>query len=352
MTKIVMLVNSKKYSGLENVALSIMDKLKNEFEFVYVTQNGPIVDVLKEKKVNYYLIESMSIKEIKKMIKNENPDIIHAHDFRASFVASLCKKNIPFISHLHNNPLWLKRICPNSLAFLCSSIRADKILTVSDSVKDDFVFKNIVGKKFINISNPVDTSIIRKSAGKTELAKKYDLISVARLTEQKDPMRFVNIMENLKEIYSQIKVAWIGDGELEQEFLNAIENKGLSENISYLGFQKNPYKFMKQSSIFILTSKWEGYGLVAFEALSLGLPCVVSKVGGLTGIVDNLCGELCVTDDDFVNEVVNLLKNKNYYKQKSELAIEKSNKLDNHTKYYASIRKNYKELVVDTNVNN
>lgn len=346
MNKISMIVNSKKFSGLENVAISIMEKLKDDFEFVYVTQDGPIVDVLKEKKLRYYIINKMSVKEINKMIEIEKPDIIHAHDFRASFLSSLSRKNIPFLSHLHNNPLWLKRLSLNSVAFLYSSLRADRIITVSDSVRDEFVLKKIVGSKFENISNPVDvTAIINKSETINKNSKKYDLITVARLTEQKDPFRFIDIVKKIVTDNPQIKVGWIGNGELEKKFIEKIKIEKLENNIEYLGFKRNPYVYMKNSSIFILTSKWEGYGLVAFEAMSLGLPCVVSNVGGLPGIVDNSCGKLCVTNDDFIEEINKLLQDNNYYIRKSNLSKKKATKLDNHNIYYKKIKNIYEEML-------
>ena len=66
-----------------------------------------------------------------------------------------------------------------------------------------------------------------------------------------------------------------------------------------------------------------GYGLVAFEALTLGKPCVVSNVGGLRNIVDSTCGELCNPNNihEYINETEKLLLDKNYYNKKSKMAI-------------------------------
>ena len=111
-----------------------------------------------------------------------------------------------------------------------------------------------------------------------------------------------------------------------------------------VGFQKNPYKYMACSKIFMLTSDWEGYGLVAFEALTLGLPCIVSNVGGLPKIVDDSCGMLCNKAGDFVHEAIELLNDSNKYVSKSKNAVKKSKKIENIVTYINKIDDIYSNL--------
>ena len=98
-----------------------------------------------------------------------------------------------------------------------------------------------------------------------------------------------------------------------------------------------------ESKIFLLTSDWEGYGLVAFEALTLGLPCVVSNVGGLPNIVDNDCGALCNSEniDDYLNNIKEILFNKEKLCTYSQNAVNKSKKLDNLIEYMIQLSKIY-----------
>ena len=82
------IVNSKIYSGLEKVACDIIQNLDYQYNGIYVTQNGPIVDILKEKNISYEIIKKVNKKEIKRVIKKYAPDIIHAHDFTASVISA------------------------------------------------------------------------------------------------------------------------------------------------------------------------------------------------------------------------------------------------------------------------
>ena len=304
--KVIFPINSTSYSGLECVAITIIENLRHKFDFVYVTQDGSIVDVLKEKNIDYYIIKKMSVSEIKKCVKELQPDIIHAHDYTASCICALAKIKLPIISHLHNNSPWIKTLHPYSFLYLYASSRFNKILTVSDSIENEYIFSNIIKSKIENISNPVSRKNILDKVDKND-EKKYDVCFVGRLSDQKKPLKFIKVINDVKEIIPNIRSIMIGDGELKEECKMLIEELGLENNIELVGFKKNPYKYMNQSRVFCLTSEWEGYGLVAFEALTLGLPCVVSPVGGLVDIVDEVKDGTMLEFDDF-SLFVNVIK--------------------------------------------
>ena len=121
------------------------------------------------------------------------------------------------------------------------------------------------------------------------------------------------------------------------------EELHLQNNVKFLGFKNNPYIYMKKSKIFLLTSDWEGFGLVAFEALTLGLPCIVSNVGGLPSIVDETCGKLCESIDDYVQIIIKLLSNAKLMNTYVDNAIKKSIKLNNLKKYINDIKNIYQK---------
>lgn len=339
MKKIAHIVNSNIYSGLEKVATSIIKSLSNDYEMIYVTKDGPIVEMLKELNINYYIIEDMNIKSIKKFINEWHPDILHTHDYRASLICSLVNKKIPLIFHLHNNATWIKKICPNSISFLYASLKANKILTVSESIEKEYVFSKFIKNKFECIGNPVSREEILKKVENSP--KRYDICCIGRLVDVKDPKRFIRIIKDITQTHPNIKVIWVGDGELKEECLQLIDELNLKNNIEFVGFQKNPYQFLAESKVFMLTSKWEGYGLAAFEALTLGLPCIVTNVGGLSEIVDNECGKLCSNDEEIKDAVIELLNNEKKYIIMKNNAIQKSKELDNTKTYINSLKEIY-----------
>ena len=201
----------------------------------------------------------------------------------------------------------------------------------------------MIKNKIACIDNPISREKIISKVNEKNYEKKYDICCVARITEQKNPFRFLDIIKELKKYYANIKVVWVGNGNLEKDVLKKTRKLQLDKNIIFVGFKKNPYKYIASSKIFMLTSDYEGYGIVAFEALTLGLPCVVSNVGGLPKIVDEKSGKLCEKNEDFINEINKLLTNEREYNLKSKNAIKKSKMMDNMDEYMNKIALIYEE---------
>ena len=340
--RVLHVLNSNSYSGAENVVIQIISKLQDEYEFAYCSPNGPIGEKLKECGIKYIPVDKLSIKSIKKVINEYKPDVIHAHDFRASLLVSFFNRSIPIISHLHNNCPWLSKPGVKSFAYYLAAKKASRILCVSDSVMDQYIFNKSFKKKVVVVGNPVDVLKVLSMASNN--AKKYDIVFCGRLTEQKDPLRFVNIVKEVSRDICPFKVVMVGEGKLRPLIEQEIHNQDLSNTIEMTGFVNNSVSIMSCSKMLVMTSAWEGFGLVAIEALSLGLPVVSTKVGGLPYIVDDNCGKLCDSNQEFVDEIKYLLSNGDYYENKSKHALSKAKQLDNSVSYFKTIGDLYTEL--------
>lgn len=345
--RVIHLMSTDDYSGAENVAINIVSELQENTDIYYATRSGKILDFLKDNNIkNIIIIDKLSIKEIKRIEKEYNPDIIHAHDYKATIIATLAIKNAKIVSHLHNNSPWIRKIYhPYTWALLFASARISKILTVSDSIPKEYIFSRFIRKKIVVISNPISIKKIKKNINYEAYSPIYDICFVGRLTKQKNPIKFIHVINNLKKDFPNINAVMIGDGELREECQHEIDTLNLNRNIKLYGFLKNPYEEMVKSKTFCLTSDWEGFGLVAFEAIALGIPSIVSNVGGLPSIIDEQCGFLCNNMNEFITELSNLLNDKELYDQKSKCALEKAKKLENITEYMNKIKNIYNEII-------
>lgn len=339
--KVFFIMSTDDYSGAEAVNFSIIENLKEKYDFYWVSKKGKINEFLKEKNIKWIEIKKLSVLEINRVFKTYKPDIIHATDYKASVICSITKGSIPLIEHLHNNAPWIKKICINSIAFLFAGLRADKILTVSKAIENEYIFSKFLKNKIECIDNPISRDRILEKVHKGDLEKKYDICCVARLTKEKEPLRFVNIIYEIKKKIPNIKVVWVGKGNLMDDVIKKVKELKLQDNIDFVGFKKNPYTYIAASKVFMLTSSSEGYGLVAFEALTLGLPCFVSNVGGLPQIVDEKCGKLCNVNNDFINETIKVLLNENEYISRSKNAKNKAEKLENIDEYMQKLTSIY-----------
>lgn len=346
MKTIMFIMPTPGFSGAEKVVLQIIEGLKDKYKFLYVSQSGRIDSYLNDKGINHIITTNrLDRKELKEIINREKPDIIHATDYRASTIVSTINKKIPTISHVHNNPPWIKHINKNSIAYLLASYKFKKILTVSESIEKEYIFSKSIKSKIVNVSNPLSRKEILDTINNNTTNVKYDICCVGRTCEQKDPFRFVDIIKEIKQVKNDIKAVMVGDGGLFEETKEYVIKNGLEKNIEMTGFVKNSLEYINNSKIFCLPSKWEGFGLVAFEALTFGKPAFTTPVGGLINIVDNECGYLCKSNEEFVKSILLVLNDENEYKYKSNKAIEKSLKLENMDKYIKKIDETYRLIL-------
>lgn len=119
--------------------------------------------------------------------------------------------------------------------------------------------------------------------------------TVARLEEQKNPLFLCDLLKHLP---AHVRAIWIGDGRLRSAMEQRISECGLRGRIHLDGWQQNAAARMAGFDVFVLPSLYEGLPLAILEAMSLGLPCVVSDVDGARDAVsDGNTGHLCCAND-------------------------------------------------------
>ena len=100
--KVMHVLNSRIYSGAEKVVCQIIHAFQGEVEMVYCSPESDIVRKMVEGQgVTYLPMKTMSVSELSRVIREQKPDLIHAHDMRAGFFSALCCGKIPQIGRAH-----------------------------------------------------------------------------------------------------------------------------------------------------------------------------------------------------------------------------------------------------------
>lgn len=174
----------------------------------------------------------------------------------------------------------------------------DKIMVISEHIQKDFenMARNEDDKKrIVRIYNPLDTQEILDKAGLPQ--DKYDFntsepvfISVGTVFPQKGFDRLLKVHKRLLEEGYKHRVLIVGDGYDFENVKQLKSNLGLDETATMLGFTDNPYPYFKQADYFILSSRYEGFPTVLYEAITLKKPIVATDVSGVREMLND--GEL------------------------------------------------------------
>jgi len=270
--KILHLLNSNQFSGAENVVCQIFHMMQNEpnIEMLYCSPEGSIRNSLEEKKIPFAAVTRLTVSEVKRVIGEFGPDLIHAHDMRASLIAALACGKLPLISHIHNNAYDSRGVSVKSIAYFFAAQKAKHIFWVSQSSFNGYCFHRLLEKKSSLLHNVINMDDIHCRMQEDKKDYDYDVVYVGRLTYPKNPQRLLNVIAKCVEEKPELKVAIVGNGELEEEARHLAEDLRILKNVSFLGFQKNPLKIMHDAKVLLMTSRWEGLPMCALEAMTLG----------------------------------------------------------------------------------
>lgn len=249
--RILHVLKSSIYSGAENVVITIIKSLREEFDMVYVATDGEIRTRLEQEHIPMELLTEFNRRELNNVVQKYQPDVVHAHDFSATVLCASIKGTFRLISHLHYDPPWVTKWNVKTIAFRMCKFRIGRVITVTNKAFESMVFADAYSDRHLALSNPIDKKNILRLAEMSpeddcdtidiDGLQKCDLIFVGRIVEQKNPQRFIHIIDMLKKRGFVDICAWmLGDGELRNECEEMIEELGLQNNIRMIGFQKNP----------------------------------------------------------------------------------------------------------------
>ena len=253
--------------------------------------------------------------------------IVHSHLLRTDLIVSMIKQfyinSLFIISTKHGyqekvltNYTPLQPKIKKDLIYYVTKYTLSKInknISVSKYISQLFMNLNLSKEIFPVIYHGVNVD--NRFTEKDYNYKKSDiqLIIVGRLEKCKGHIYAFKAFKIITEKYPDAKLVIVGDGSMKDSLKMTREELGLTEKISFLGFQKNPSAFICQSDVIIIPSHFESFGLVFIEAMALRVPIVAFDVPAGNEILTNGKTALLSKKDDIellAQNILTLLDNK------------------------------------------
>ena len=170
----------------------------------------------------------------------------------------------------------------------------DKVMVISEHIQKDFeaMARNADEKsKIARIYNPLDTHEILTKAEKPVEKYQFDqhiptFVSVGTVFPQKGFDRLLRVHKKLIDEGFAHKILIIGDGYDFLNIKNLITKLGIEKTATMLGFTDNPYPYIQNSDFYILSSRYEGFPTVLFEAITLKKKIIATDVSGVSEMLE------------------------------------------------------------------
>lgn len=302
--KILYLITGLGRGGAERVVCDLADNMFNkghEVKIVYLTGDVKVkpqnnIELIGLGLNNLYGFYN-SYKRLKKVIISFKPDIIHSHMIHANLLARIVRLSCPvkkLICTAHSNNeggkirMALYRVTHNL---------ADLTTNVSNDATKSFELKKAVPVGDMKtIYNGIDLEkYFFRALAKNNIKKEFNLsentkilLAVGRFDKAKDYPNLLNAMNILKNSDDlEFKLLIAGDGELRGEIENLILSLQLENNVILLGHRMDIPELMSAADLFIISSRYEGFGLVVAEAMACECLVIATDCGGAVEILDN-----------------------------------------------------------------
>ena len=258
------------------------------------------------KKINKYI-------QFNKYIKKEKLDFIIDLRYRINpitelLISKLIYKKTKVIYNVHSSKL--ETYLPKN-TFLTNYLyrKAYKIVCVAKETEKLVIQKHHL-KNTRTIYNPIDFEEINKRKEENVDFNFEYILAVGRFVKLKQFDRLIKSYANSILPQKKVKLVLVGDGEELLHCKELVLSLNLEDIVVFIGFSNNPYKYMKKGKFLVLSSKYEGFGLVLAEALACETPVIsFDLVSGPNEIIKQKHNGLLVENQNFekLTEAIDLL---------------------------------------------
>jgi glycosyltransferase involved in cell wall biosynthesis len=237
---------------------------------------------------------------------------VHAHLPRAELLAALCIDPNSRLTVTRHNAESFFPGAPKLLSVLLSRFVVSKshaVIAISKAVADFLLTNSEVAD-----NKKIQVIYYGKSEAASQTGKRVfpsEVIgTVARLTEQKDYATLLKAFSLFLQHKPEYRFQIIGVGHLEKKLKDLASDLGIEKNVEWLGKVSDPGEYISNWDLFVLTSLYEGFGLVLLESMASGVPVVASDNSAIPEVLGGDYVGLARTSDpgDFLKKMLSLLE--------------------------------------------
>lgn len=332
MTKILFLIHDLGQGGAEKVLVNLVNNMDPEkFDITVVAMFGGGVNEqflaphIRYRAVfprmipgNSHLMKLLTPKQLHRLCVRERYDIevSYLEGPAARAVSGCTEKNTKLVSWIHveqHTMDTLARSFRNPKEATACYNRFDRAICVSQFVQEDFcrildfqrpcqvLYNTVESDKIVTLSREEAPELVEDGAVR--------IVAVGTLKSTKGYDRMLRIQKRLRDEGYNTHFYALGIGPMEAELKAYVAANSLSDSVTFLGYQTNPYKYVAKCDLFVCASHAEGFSTAATEALIVGTPVCTVEVSGMKEMLgeNNEYGIVTENDEDALYEGIRSL---------------------------------------------
>jgi glycosyltransferase involved in cell wall biosynthesis len=302
--RVLFVLGGFRIGGYEILSVRLANMLAecgNRIGILSISKESQILDKVNWKVAAYtvareYKYDISVMRKASRVLKDFNPDVVlscaYFEYLIARIAAALYSCKAKFILSFHTTePFDSKERHWNKLYGLMVRFFNDNYIAIHSSQKQYYSTEyGLPGERFTLIHNGVDTDYFRPSERKASQRDGiFRIAHVASLKPLKDQWTLLSAVEELNKKCKKWRLYIAGadqDGILE-EYMDFVKRSRLTEKVQFLGAVSDTRDVLIDADVFVLTSLTEALPVSVIEAIAMGLPCIVTDVGGNSDIIEN-----------------------------------------------------------------
>lgn len=301
--RLLYLITRSSVGGAQNNVLELIRGFIPEYEVhLGAGDSGPLTTAAQAYKCKVHIIPSLirqidpirdlhAVGDLGELMRRVAPTVVHAHSSKAGAVGRIAAKlqNIPCVFTAHG---WGFAkgvpIVRRKIAYLVEKVLGrvtSKIVCVSYADRALALQKGIARENDITVIHygiPMEMN-----ASPVEMSEKYDIIMIARFSEQKNQATLLEALSIIKAMGRFANAIFVGSGPLLPKCKKLALDLALHDRVVFTGDSTNVDNLLLNSRVFVLSTHYEGLPISILEAMRAGVPVVATEVNGVPEQVEN-----------------------------------------------------------------
>lgn len=285
--KVVLAIFTLQGNGAERFALTLAKGLVDAGHEAHIVYFKNIIDLPIPENIQLHFFDYQKYRVIPKFMRTGfaarafdkfvlknigTPDLVLSNLYPVDFILAHSQlPNVHLVIHNTTSQEYAKQLTPQFIEQLKKTYLAKPCIGVSEGVTRDF--RLLFGEKsqIKTIYNPIDVDVVRHAASEFRPEYQDYIVNVGKFKQQK---RHDILIQAYAKANVPQKLVLVGTGELMETSKQLVKELNIEDKVIFAGFQKNPYPFIKNAKLMVVSSDFEGFSIAILEALALGTPII------------------------------------------------------------------------------